>query len=389
MDFQLTDEQRMLKRVAGDIAGEYGADYWQEIRSEERFPEEIYSDLAGGGFLGTPFPTKYGGEGLGLLEVMLTIEALGEQRAWEVPIELVFSVIFGGVSILMHGTEDQKQTYLPPIIEGEHLWALGVTEPDAGSNSTNISTFAERDGGEYVITGQKMWISQVELSEYMLLLARTTPKDEVDSPYRGLTMFVVDPHDPAVEYSEIPLDTYFPDKTYQVHIDDLRVPVTDVLGDVDEGLYQVFDVLNAERIATGGCAWAGGRFCLDQAVQYAKDREVWDVPIGAHQGIQHPLADAYADLETARTYLRKAAWHFDHDAGDIGEVSNVANLQAGKAGWKAAEAAMTTLGGMSVSAEMGVAAAWGTIRHQRSTPVSEQMIWNYLGHNTLDLPRSY
>jgi acyl-CoA dehydrogenase len=389
MDFSLTQEQQMLQEVVADIASEYGADYWQEIRSEHRFPAEIYDDLAEGGFFGIPFPEEYGGQDMGMLEVLLTMEALGENRAWEVPIEFVFNVVFGGISILRFGTERQREEYLPPIIEGDHRWALGVTEPDAGSNTANISTTAERDGDEFVVNGQKMWISSLHDAEYMLLLTRTTPTEELDSRYEGQTMFVVDPDDPAVEYTEIPLDVYFPDRTFQVHIDDLRLPESAVLGTVDDGLYQIFDVLNAERVATAGCAWAGGRYCLDQAVRYAKDRAVWDEPIGSHQGIQHPLAEAHAELETCRLLNRMAAWQFDADEGDLGEISNIANLEAGKAAWNAAEAAMTTLGGMSVSSEMGVAAAWGTIRHQRSTPVSEEMIRNYLGQHSLDLPRSY
>ncbi|GAB7011060.1 acyl-CoA dehydrogenase family protein [Halorubrum trueperi] len=389
MNFQLSDEQELMRDGIRKIAADYDQSYWQEIHEEQRFPTEIYDDLAEGGWLGIVFPEEYGGEGLGLLDLVLLMEALSEEGAWEAAVGFVTGTVFGGLSVLAHGTDEQKRKYLPPIAAGEETWALGVTEPDAGLNTTNISTSAERDGEEFVINGQKQFISGLDEAERMLLLTRTTPMAECDDPREGLTMFIVDPADDAIEYNEIPLDLYFPDRTFQVHITDLRVSEDQILGDEGNGMMQVFDTLNTERITTGAGALGAGLWCLDQAVNYANERVVWSEPIGAHQAIQHPLADAHADLETARLAVRKAAWQYDEGAGNVGEAANVANLQAGKAAWNAAEAAMTTFGGMSASAEIGIAAAWGFLRHSRTAPVTEEMIRNYLGQHVLGLPRSY
>jgi acyl-CoA dehydrogenase len=389
MDFELSRQQRMVRESVRDIASEYGEDYWTEVRMEERFPEELYEDLAEHGFLGLLFPEEYNGQDFGMLELVLVMEALAEEGAWEMSGALILSLVFGGVGILEHGTEEQKEEYIPPIRDGESLWAIAITEPDAGSNTANTKTFAERDGDEFVINGHKQWISGIEKADNVLLLAQTIPREEVDDRFDGLTMFIVDPEDVAVTYDEIPMDIYYRDSTYDVYIDDLRVSEDQVLGDVDSGMYQMFDTLNTERITAAAEAWGMGRWVLDRAVEQAKNRSVWDEPIGSHQGVQHPLADAHAELIGARTLVREAAWRYDKQEGDVGEISNVANLQAGKAAWDAAEAAMTTFGGMSVSAELGIGAAWGTIRHYRTAPVSEEMIRNFIGQNSLGLPRSY
>jgi acyl-CoA dehydrogenase len=388
MDFGRTEEHRLMVSAVKDIASDFDEDYWREVRADNRMPLEFHERLAEGGWLGIPFPEEYGGQGMGLLEHVIVIEALAEAGAWIGANGMVTGTIFGGLSILAHGDEETRQEYLPAIADGQ-LWALGVTEPEAGLNTANITTFAERDGDEYVINGQKQWTSGMNHADQLLLLTRTTKKEDADSPYDGLTMFICDPQDPAIEYSEIPLDIYFTEKTYQVHIDDLRVPESAILGEKGKGLRQIFATLNTERVTTAAQNWGAGLHTLNVASEHAKNRVVWSEPIGAHQAIQHPLADAYADLETARLAIEKAAWQYDHQEGDVGEASNIANLQAGKAAFAAAEAAMTTLGGMSASSEMGVAAAWEFIRHSRSVPVSEEMIRNYLGTHSLGLPRSY
>lgn len=389
MDFELSQEQWLIQDSVRDIASNYGEDYWTDVRTSERFPTELYSDLAENDFLGMPFPEKYGGQNLGMLETVLVMESLAEEGAWELSGGLILSLIFGGIGILEHGSEEQKERYLPPIIEGDSLWAIAITEPEAGSNTADTKTFARRDGDEFVINGHKQWISGIEKADNVLLLTRTTPRSEVDDPFDGMTMFIVDPTDEAVSYDKIPMDIYYRDSTYDVYLDDLRVSEEDVLGNVGDGMRQMFDTLNTERITAAAEAWGMGRWTLDRAVEQANNREVWDEPIGSHQAIQHPLADAHADLVAARTLIREAAWRYDKSQGNVGEISNVANLFAGKAAWNASEAAMTTFGGMSVSAELGIAAAWGTIRHYRTAPVSEEMIRNYIGHHSLGLPRSY
>lgn len=389
MDFSWSQEQELVKQTISDVAADYPDEYWNEIRRQRRFPTELYEELAAGGWLGTLIPERYGGQGMGLLTLVAIVEALSETNAWIGAVSLLSGPVFGGLSVLAHGDETQKERYLPPIVDGEERWALGVTEANAGLNTANIRTEARREGDEYVITGEKQFISGIAHADRLLLLARTTPKGELEHPSRGISMFVVDVEDPALSYEEIPLDIYYPERTYQIRLDGVRVGTDRVLGSVDDGLAQLFDTLNPERIVLGACCWGAGKAVLDAAVDQARDRVVWSEPIGGHQAIQHPLADAHAELESARLVIRKAAWQRTNDAGDVGESSNLANLQAGKAAWQAAEAAMTTFGGMSAAAELGVAAAWEFIRHARTVPVSEEMIRNYLGQHSLGLPRSY
>ncbi|GAB7011038.1 acyl-CoA dehydrogenase family protein [Halorubrum trueperi] len=202
-------------------------------------------------------------------------------------------------------------------------------------------------------------------------------------------MFIVDPDEDTVDYSEIPLDMYFPDRTYQVYINDLHITENRILGTLNKGLFEIFEGMNGERITAGAGMLGAGRWVLDKAVEYGNERTVWSAPIGSHQAIQHPLADAHADLTAARLALYQAAWQYDEKKDGIAETTNIANLQAGKAAWNAAEAAMTTFGGMSASAEIGISAAWSFIRHSRTAPVTEEMIRNYLGQHVLGLPRSY
>ncbi|WP_435361842.1 acyl-CoA dehydrogenase family protein [Haloarchaeobius sp. DFWS5] len=389
MNFELSEEHKLMQSAVKDIASQYDSEYWQDVHEHQRVPEEIFSDLAEGGWFGIPIPEEYGGQGMGLFDTAIVMEALCEAHAWETTFRFTMSTVFGGTTLVENGTEAQKEKYLPGIANGEDVWALGLTEPDAGLNSSSLTTRAERDGDGWVINGQKQWTSGMEFADHLLLLARTTPKDEAGSRTEGLTMFVVDPEHEALDYREIPLDIYFTEPTYDVFIEDLAVDESQVIGEVGQGLYQIFGMLNNERVTAGLSSWGAGKEALDTAVQYAKDRAVWNEPIGAHQAIQHPLAEAHAEMESARTSLREAAWKYDNDVGNVAEASNVANYLAGKAAWNATEAAMTTLGGMSASAEMGVAAAWGVARHLRTGPVSEEMILNYIGQHSLGLPRSY
>jgi acyl-CoA dehydrogenase len=389
MDFELSDEQRMIKDAVRSIANEYDKKYWQEVHEEHRPPTELFDDLAEGGWFGAPLPVEYGGQGLGLLDTALIMEGLCEAHAWEATFRFTMSTVFGGITLVENGTKAQKERYLPEIADGETVWALGMTEPDAGLNSSRISTMAEKDGDEYVINGRKQWISGMDMVDELLLICRTSPLSEVDSKFDGMTMFIIDPETDGIEYSEIPLDIYYPEPTYDLYLDDVRVDEDQVLGEVGKGMYQVFSMLNVERVTAALSGWGAGKEALDLGVQYAKDREVWSEPIGAHQSIAHPLAEAHAKMESSKHMVRQAAWQYDEQVGDIGETANIANYLACKAAWEASEAAMTTHGGMSASEDMGVAAAWGVARHQRTGPVSEEMILNHIAQNSLNLPRSY
>lgn len=388
VDFEETEIERMVRTSVHDLMEEYDDSYWAEIRAEDRYPREAWQDLGEHGWLGVAIPEEYGGQGLGMEELTMVIEEVGAAGAWPITIQIVLSPVFGGETLVAHGTEEQKERWLPRIASGETRWALGVTEPDTGLNTTNMATTAEKDGDEYVIDGQKTWISGAEEAERITLLARTTPAEEVDRPSHGFTVFLVDPEAQNVEYEKIPLDGYFPDRTYTVHLDGVRVPESAIVGDVDRGFGQLFDTLNTERITTAACAAGTGRYALKKAAGYANEREVFDTPIGSHQGIQHTLAEAYAELQAARLMNRKAAWNYDHDR-EAGSTANIANYLCAKAGWEACEAAATTFGGMSISREMGIAAMTSYVRHLRIAPVSEEMILNYIAERELDLPKSY
>lgn len=388
VQFEKSQIEQMIRSNVRELTKDYDDDYWREIRSTGRFPQEIWNDLADGDWIGANIPEEYGGAGMGIQEVCYVIYELAKGGAWPIVPEFVITPCFGGETLIAHGSEEQKERYLPKIANGEARWALGVTEPDAGLNTTNISTTAEKDGDEYVINGQKMWISNVKTAERITLLARTTPKSDVDSPNEGMSIFFVDPDADGVDFEPIELDTYFPDDTYTLYLDNVRVHESDLVGEEGDGLYQIFDTLNSERITGAAISIGMGYHAIDLASEYANQREVFDAPIGSHQGIQHTLADTYADLTCADLVTQKAAWLYDN--GDhAGEAANIANLKGCEAGWNACEAAMTTFGGMSVSKDLGLAAMWGFVRHTRTAPVSEQMLRNYLGEKVLDLPKSY
>ena len=388
MDFEHSEFERMLRSSVRSITDDYDQAYWQDIQRTQAFPEALWQDLADHDMLGVAIPEAYGGQGLGVQEQVAVIEELGFGGAWPAASSYIVTPVFGGETLAAHGSERLKEEWLPRIADGDARWALGVTEPDAGLNTLNLDTFAERDGEEFVINGQKMWTSAVDMADRITLLTRTIPKADADPPSHGFTVFLVDPDDPNVQYEEIPIDGYFPEPTYTVHFDGVRVHESQVVGAVDEGLHQLFDMLNVERIASAAQAVAAGRYALEEAVDYANDRAVFDEPIGAHQAIQHPLADAYADLELARLMIRKAAWQYDDDE-PAGTASNIGKLKGAEAGWTACEAAMSTLGGLSISAEMEVSRIWKFVRHLRIIPITEEMIRNYIAERELDLPRSY
>jgi acyl-CoA dehydrogenase len=382
--------ESMIRSSVKDLMDHYEEDYWREIRESRDFPWEVWNDLGENDWLGVTIPEEYGGQGMGIQELLHVVETVGTNGGWTLPIAFMFTTLFGGEAILKHGTDEQRETWLPQFATGDALLAIGVTEPEAGINTTNIDTLAERDGEEYVINGRKIWCSRVGEADRILLLTRTLERDEVDNPAYGLSVFLVDPEDPNVEYEEIPLDGYM-EETYNVYLDDVSVHASQMIGEEHRGLYDVFDVLNSERIVVSAACYAIGQSAIEMAAEYANQREVFDQPIGAHQGIQHPLADAYADLECANRMTHEAAELYDQDApsDDVGSIANIAKLKSAEAGFNACEAAMTTFGGMSISSEIGLSKMWSYVRHLRIGPVTEQMCLNHIAENQLGLPRSY
>jgi acyl-CoA dehydrogenase len=391
MSEELTSEQKMLVDIARDITESYGESYFREKRLADEEPEEYIEEIADAGFFGIPIPVEYGGEGMGMEELVYAIEAIGEAGGWDIVGRFTLNTVFGGVVLSKYGTEEQKEKYLPGIASGDINWALGVTEAQTGSNMLRTNTFAERDGDEFVINGEKVFNSGLEGADGYTFLARTKKFEDVDRRTDGLTVFLIDPDADGIEYEPVDLDIYWPagENTFTVHIDDLRVHESQVIGEVHEGFNPIFEVLNPERVSVAAEHISRGRWAIDKAVDRAKEREVWGEPIGAHQGIQHPLAQAYADVETASSMVKRAAKAYDEGLDNVGELSNMAHLKAGQAGFDAADAAVETYGGASAVADYGITAVWSLARHQRIAPVTDNMKLNYIANNVLGLPRSY
>ncbi|WP_255152056.1 acyl-CoA dehydrogenase family protein [Halorarius halobius] len=391
MNFERSGEQTMLVETAKDIVDEYGESYFREKRLADEEPEEFVEDLADAGFFGIPIPVEYGGQGMGMLDLVYAIEAIAEAGGWDAVAKFTLNTVFGGVVLSKFGTEEQKEEYLPKIADGEMDWALGVTEANTGSNMLNTQTFAERDGDEFVINGEKAFNSGLDQADGYTLLTRTKTMEESDRRTDGLTVFLVDPDADGIEYEPVDLDIYWPagENTFTVHIDDLRVHESQAIGEIHGGFAPIFEVLNPERISTAAEHLGRGWWVLDKAVQRAKDREVWGEPIGAHQAIQHPLAQSYVDMKSASTMVKRAAWAYDQGQDNVGELSNIGHLQAGNAAFEAADNAVETFGGGSAVADYGIAAVWSLARHQQIAPVTDHMKLNFIANNVLDLPRSY
>ena len=388
MDYTETEEQRLIRDSVREIAGDYDWEYWKTCIEEKAFPEEYWSDLARDGWLGVTIPEEYGGAGLGMLEMSMVIEELS-RGGGQGGIIFVLTPVFGGISIQRHGTEAQKEEYLPAIADGEMRFCMGLTEAGAGTNTVNIDTTAEREGEEFVLDGQKMWISGVENADEMLLIARTSELDS-SNPTHGVSMFLVP--DPAEQdgISLTALDVEVPwfETQYQVDVDGLRVHEDRILGEEDGGLYLLWDTLNTERIAGAASAVGGGLRAIDLAVEYANERSVFGQKIGGHQAIQHPLADAYAELLCAREMTYKAASKWD-EGEDAGTEANVAKLRSSEAATKAADQAVQTHGGNGFSADYEVYDIWQNSRLLKTVPITNEMVRNFIGEHTLGLPRSY
>lgn len=390
MNFAETEEQRLIRDAISEIAADYDWQYWREHIRGNEFPSDYWEDLANDGWLGVTIPEDYGGAGLGMLEMAIVIEELSRGGGHgQGGIIFLLTPVLGGIGIQRHGTDEQKEQFLPTIADGEIRFCMALTEAGAGTNTLNIDTYAEKDGDEFVIQGSKVFISGVENADYMLLIARSSEFDP-SNPTHGITLFIVE--DPATRdaISLTPLDMEVPwfEVQYQVDIDDLRVHEDEVLGEVDGGLYLLWDTLNTERIAGAASALGGGLRALDLAVEYATDREVFSQPIGAHQAIQHPLADAYADLTCVREMTYKAAWKWDKGE-DASKEANVAKLRASEAATRAADRAIQTHGGNGFAAEYEVFTLWENARITQTVPVTNEMVRNFIAEHHLGLPRSY
>ncbi len=392
MDFDLPESAVAVRDGVAAVAAKYDHAYWSRCEDEKRYPTELYRDLADGGWLGLSVPEEYGGGGQGLLETAIACEALCASGGTAGAFIYVLNPGFGATTLARHGTEEQKQQILPGLASGDVQFSFGLTEPDAGSNAIEISTSARRDGDDFLIKGQKVWISNVERADWMVAVTRTIPAAEATPRTAGFTLLLVDVKEAlaagTLSYTPIPKMGSNILYSSQVFFDDVRVPAHRVLGEVDEGFRVLWDVLNPERIiaAAGGVGSADA--ALDVAAAYAREREVFGRPIGANQSIQFPLAQIKAKTELARLMTYKAAWLFDQGR-PCGSEADVAKLTASQASWEAADQAFQTLGGMAYSKEYPVERMFRDARIGKNIPVSEQMVLAHIGTSMLGLPKSY
>ncbi|MDI6904338.1 MAG: acyl-CoA dehydrogenase family protein [Candidatus Bathyarchaeia archaeon] len=388
MDFELTAEQKMIVEAASDIAKDFGPEYWREKDKNHEFPEDFWKTLVEAGFPSIVIPEKYGGSEMGMFEMILAMETLtsegcGLAGTWF----LVLSPVFGGLSIVKHGDENQKEKYLSKIAKGMEF-CLALTEPDAGTNTLNMKTMAVKEGDEYVINGQKMFISGADRAKGMVLITRTTPLEEVPKRTLGLSLFLVDLPNSAIEIIPIEKHGINYSKTFEVYISDLRVSEESLLGEADKGWYLVLDILNPERMSFSAASCGIGLLAIQKAVEYAKERTVFRAPIGSHQAIQFPLAEAKAKIEAARLLNYKAAWLYDKGQR-CGAEANMAKVAAVEAGTEAVYHAMQTFGGYGYAVEYDVERWWREVNLIRLAPVTHQMALAFIGEHVLGLPKSY
>ncbi|MEU5110056.1 acyl-CoA dehydrogenase family protein [Streptomyces longwoodensis] len=346
---------------------------------------DLWRQAAELGYIGVNLPEAYGGGGGGITELSLVLEELG--TAGNPLLMMIVSPAICGTVIARFGTDAQKREWLPALADGSRLMAFGITEPDAGSNSHRITTTARRDGADWLLTGRKVFVSGVDIADATLIVGRT---EDARTGRLKPCLFIVPRDAPGFTRRRIDMELHSEEKQFELVLDDVRLPAEALVGDEDAGLLQLFAGLNPERIMTAAFAIGMGRHALARAVEYARERTVWKVPIGAHQAIAHPLAQAHIELELARLMMQKAAHLYDagDDAG-AGEAANMAKYAAGEACVKAVDQAVHTLGGNGLTREFGLARLITAARVARIAPVSREMILNYVSHQTLGLPKSY
>ncbi|NQV20952.1 MAG: acyl-CoA/acyl-ACP dehydrogenase [Rhodospirillales bacterium] len=388
MDFRLTDEHEAIRESVKKLCAKYDDDYWFDRDHDGEFPEAFVKDVADGGWLGIAMPEEYGGSGLGVTEASILMQTITESGGAQTAASSVHLNIFGPNPIVVFGTDEQKQRMLPPLIRGEDRACFGVTEPDAGLDTTQLKTRAEWNGKEYVVNGRKIWTSGAQTANKILLIARTTPLDQTKRPIDGLSLFYTDLDKSAVEVKEIEKMGRKAVDSNMLFIDGLKIPKENLIGEEGKGFRYLLHGLNPERILISAEAVGIGRLALGRAVEYAKEREVFGRPIGQNQAIQHPLAKCWAELEAANLMAFKAASLYD--AGEsCGGEANAAKYLSSEAGYHACERAILTHGGMGYAKEYHVERYFREIMIARIAPVSSEMILNYIGEKVLGLAKSY
>ncbi|HEY0718924.1 MAG TPA: acyl-CoA dehydrogenase family protein [Streptosporangiaceae bacterium] len=384
MDFTETDEHRALRAAVAEIARDFGPAYYADHAARREPCQELWLALGRAGFLGVSIPEEYGGGGGGLVELEIVCEEIAAQGT---PLLLLLvSAAISAEVIAEFGTDEQKKRYLPGLADGTAKVVFAITEPDAGSNTHKLSTTAVRDGGDWLISGTKYYISGVEEADAVLVVARTRPA--TDNSKEQLSLFVVPTDAPGFGKNLLPVDIMLPERQYTLHFDQVRAGPDALVGTEGDGFRQVFHGLNPERITGAALGVGVARYVLEVASRYSIDRQIWSAPMGALQGVSHPLAKAKIETELAALMTRQAAWQHDHGQ-PAGEASNMAKYAAAEAALAACDAAIQTHGGNGVASEYGLIPYWGLARLLRIAPVNREMILNYVAQHSLGLPRSY
>ena len=385
MNFTETDEQRALRAAVAELGSRYGYAYFTKQARTGGKLTQLWQDAGKLGFLGVNLPEQFGGGGAGMYELAIVLEELAAAGCGL--LMMVVSPAICGTIIARFGTDEQKKHWLPKLANGSAIMAFGITEPDAGSNSHKLTTVATRDGDTWVLNGRKIYISGVDEADAVLIVGRTA--DAKTGKLRPV-LFAVPTDAPGFTFTPLEMDVMMPEQQFLLFLDDVRLPADALIGEQDAALMQLFAGLNPERIMASASAVGTARFALDRAVAYARERTVWSAPIGAHQGLAHPLAQVKIELELAKLMMQKAATLYD--SGDdmaAGEAANMAKYAAAEASVRTVDQAIQTLGGSGLTAEYGLAGLLANVRTTRIAPVSREMILNFIAQLSLGLPKSY
>ncbi|MBV1880348.1 MAG: acyl-CoA/acyl-ACP dehydrogenase [Pseudomonadales bacterium] len=387
MNFDMSEEQRMILAYGDNVAKKYDRTYWMQCAAENRSPRELFDQIAKDGFIGMMVDEEYGGAGLGMMELALLMEGLASNG-----IPLLSLVVGSGMAMPLlnkHGSEEIKSRLLPDACSGKTKLCFAITEPDAGSNTIKITTTAKAQGdGTYRLNGQKYFISDADDSDYVLLVTRTTPMGETKKKTDGFTLFMVDLKAKGIDMTRIDMSIPVPENQMTLFFDDVVLTDGDIVGEKDKGFQILFDCLNPERILVGAVSTGLGRYALGKAVEYANDRVVFKGPIGAYQGLQHPLAQAKTEIEMSSLMTYKAAWMFDQGR-PAGEYSSYVKYFSAEAACHAVDSSLQCFGGNGFTKEYGIFDIYPMTRLLRTAPLNREMVLNYIGQNVLGLPRSY
>jgi alkylation response protein AidB-like acyl-CoA dehydrogenase len=385
VNFTETEEQQALRNAVSELGARYGHHYMRRKVKAGEHTDELWLEAGKLGFLGLNLPERYGGGGAGMYELSLALEELAAHGCGQ--LMMVVSPAICGTVISRFGTDEQKRQWLPGIADGTSIMAFAITEPDAGSNSHRITTTARRDGSGWKLSGRKVFISGVDRADAVLVVSRT---EDATTGRLKPVLFIVPTDAPGFEWQPIEMDLVMPDRQFMLFLDDVVLPSDALVGDEDAALAQLFAGLNPERIMASALSIGTGRYALDKAVGYANERSVWGAPIGSHQGLAHPLAEAKVEVELAKLMMQKAATLYDSgDDMGAGESANMAKYAAAEAAMHAVDQAVQTHGGNGFASEYGLGTLLATARVGRVAPVSREMILNFVAQFSLGLPKSY